>query len=123
MPNYEIHVIAGHVGGDPALKYTEAGVAWCTFSVAVNNPFKSDEPATWYRCSAWRAQAENAHQYVHKGDAVIVEGDRLTLRTWTGDDGNERTSLELNARRITFLGKRGDAPESGTANEPDELPF
>lgn len=121
MPNFETHVIVGHVGGDPALRYLNDGVAVCNISVAVNDPRQKDAPPTWYRVACWRATAEFVNNYVTKGAAVLVHGDRLRLSEWTGEDGQRRTSLELNAVRVELLDKR-DNGASGIREESD-MPF
>lgn len=104
MPNFEHHIIVGHVGGDVTLRYTQSGVAVASFSLAVNDPRRKDAPPTWYRVTCWRQLAEFANEYVTKGAAVLVAGDRLKLSEWTGQDGAPRTTLELNATSVQLLG-------------------
>ena len=41
-----------------------------------------------------------------KGSAVLVDGE-LQSRSWKTDDGNNRSIVEIKARRIQFLNKRG----------------
>jgi len=94
-------------------------VAVADFSLAVNNPFRKDDPPQWYRVTAWRALAETVNEYVVKGMAVLVEGDDLRLSEWTGDDGTARASLELQARRVVFLSRAGE----GQPDEAAEAPF
>lgn len=120
MPNFETHTIVGHVGNVGDLKYTNDGTAVCTLSVAVNDPRRKDDPPTWYRASCWRATAEFVSKYVEKGAAVLVHGDRLKLDEWTGQDGQPRVSLELNAARVELLGRRGEDAGDGDAAE---MPF
>jgi len=66
---------------------------------------------------AWRQQAEFAHTYLNKGRQVLVEG-RLTVRSFTGQDGVKRTVYEVLAERITFVGPRPAA--EGAPGEPAE---
>ena len=67
MPNFEHHLIVGHVGGDVTLRYTQSGVAVASFSLAVNDRRNKDAPPTWYRVTCWRQLAEFANEYVRKG--------------------------------------------------------
>lgn len=120
MPNFEQHVIVGHVGSVSDLKYTSDGFAVITLSVAVNDPRRKDDPPTWYRCSVWRQTAEFVSQYVTKGAAVLVSGDRVKLSEWTGQNGEARVSLELNASAVQLLGSRDGA--SGR-DADDSVPF
>ncbi len=126
MPNFETHVIVGHVGSLTDLKYTSDGVAVVTLSVAVNDPRRKDDPPTWWRCSVWRQTAEFVAQYVTKGAAVLVAGDRVKLSEWTGQNGEARTSLELNATSVQLLGARGDdagQPARESGGRDADVPF
>lgn len=117
MPNYSIHIIVGHVGNDPELRYTSEGTAVTSINVAVNNPFRKDDPPTWIKCSVWRQTAEFVNQYVTKGAAVLVEGDQLTIEEWTAQDGTVRHTLTLQAQRVQLLGSRGDSVRETEAND------
>jgi single-strand DNA-binding protein len=68
--------------------------------------------------AAWGRQAEVANEYLAKGKQVYVEG-RLRLEEYTDRDGNPRTSLEVNASDIHFLGQRGEVA-NGAAERADE---
>ncbi|RLC63997.1 MAG: single-stranded DNA-binding protein, partial [Chloroflexi bacterium] len=54
---------------------------------------------------------------------VFVEG-RLRSRSWEGQDGQMRTSLEVSANRVIFLDRVAPVslPEEGEL-EPEDLPF
>lgn len=124
MPNFETHIIVGHVGSVGDLKYTSDGVAVINISVAVNDPRRKDDPPTWFRCSVWRATAEFVAEYVTKGAAVLVAGDRLKLSEWTGQDGAPRTTLELNATSVQLLGSRDAEREPAQRDaDSDRMPF
>ena len=123
MPNYDKHIIVGHVGADPELRYTNEGVAVVNISVAVNNPRRKDDPPTWYRCAIWRQTAEFVNEYVRKGTAVLVEGDGLKLSEWAGQDGTQRVSLEMTAQRVELVGARDDAREPARDADSDRMPF
>jgi len=99
--------IVGNVGQDPELRFTPAGVAVATFSVAVT-PRRFDKatnkwvdgPATWYRTNAWRALGENAAETLTRGQRVIVVGS-LAARDWTNEKTGEKgTSWEITADAI-----------------------
>jgi single-strand DNA-binding protein len=84
---------------------------------------ESREETDWFRISVWGKQAEQCNQFLSKGKQVYVEG-RLHARNWEGQDGQTRTSLEVAADRVLFLGRRAEAslPEEGEL-EPEDLPF
>ena len=109
--------IVGYLGRDPELRYTPQGTAVCNFSVATTEKRKSvgggmDEHTIWFRITAWGRQAELAAEYLAKGKQVYVEG-RLRREEYTDREGIQRTSLEVNASDIQFLGQRGDTAERG----------
>ena len=139
---YQKIIIAGNLGRDPEMRYTQDGTPVTNFSVATNrrwtNPDGSQgEETIWFRVSAWRRLAETCNEYLQKGRPVLVEGrlrpDPATggPRIWTGNDGIARASFEITALTVTFLGGRGDvAPEMpGGPGEPpeegegEEIPF
>lgn len=132
MAGYQYTIIIGNVGRDPEMRYTQSGVAVCSFSVAVSRSWtdrttnEAREKTTWFKVSAWRALAETANQYVHKGMQIMVTGE-IDASAFMGQDGSPRASLELTARDIQFLGRRGETAETGASNEypsePEDLPF
>ena len=121
-------ILGGNLGSDPEMRYTPNGKAVTSFSVATNRRYstsggESKEETDWFRVSVWGKQAEQCNQFLSKGKQIHVEG-RLHARSWEGQDGQTRTSLEVNAERVLFLGRRSPAslPE-GEEIEPEALPF
>ena len=115
--------IVGHLGRDAELRYTPQGAAVCNFSVATTEKRKNargetEEHTIWFRIAAWGRQAELAAEYLAKGRQVYVEG-RLRREEYTDREGIQRTSLEVNASDIQFLGQRGDTDERG-AEKPED---
>ena len=118
-------IIAGNVGRDPEMRYTPAGQAVTSFSVATNRQYtnnagESVKETVWFRISAWGKTGEICNQYVKKGSKVLVEG-RLNAdpatggpRTWTAQDGSTRASFEVTAQTVRFLSSRGETAEPGT---------
>jgi single-strand DNA-binding protein len=79
---------------------------------------ETEEHTIWFRVTAWGRQAELAAEYLAKGRQVYVEG-RLRLEQYTDRDGNPRTSPEVNANDIQFLGQRADTAERGAEKTED----
>jgi single-strand DNA-binding protein len=57
-------------------------------------------------------QAEVADQYLKRGMKVLVDG-RLAIRTYTGNDGVERTSVEVTADNFQMLTPRDEMSAGG----------
>ncbi len=55
---------------------------------------------------AWNRLADSCKDRLKKGNAVLVDGE-LQSRTFKTEDGTNRTIVEIKARRIQFLNKRG----------------
>ncbi|HXZ29995.1 MAG TPA: single-stranded DNA-binding protein [Dehalococcoidia bacterium] len=121
-------ILVGNLGSDPEMRYTPSGKAVTSFRMATNRRYttpagESKEETDWFRVSVWGKQAEQVNQFLSKGRQVYVEG-RLHARNWEGQDGQTRTSLEVTADRVLFLGRQAPAslPEEGEV-EPEDLPF
>lgn len=134
---YQKTIVVGHLGRDPEMRYTPAGVPVTSFSMATTRKWtgangEQQEKTTWFRVTAWRKTAELAAQYLKKGRLVLVEGD-IDASAFTDREGNPRASLELTATNIRFLGGRGEGgegagggPSAGGEDFPvheDDLPF
>jgi single-strand DNA-binding protein len=122
MASFNKITIVGYLGRDPDIRYTPAGDAVCTFSVATTEKKKDGtDETTWFRITTWRRQAEVANQYLTKGKQVYIEG-RLKAQEYTDRDGNKRTSLEVTATDMQFLGSRGDDEAGSAAPRPSPRP-
>ena len=121
-------ILVGNLGSDPEMRYTPNGKAVTSFRMATNHRYTTSagetrEETNWFRVSVWGKPAEQCNQFLSKGRQVYVEG-RLHARNWEGQDGQTRTSLEVTADRVLFLGVRAPTslPEEGEL-EPEDLPF
>jgi single-strand DNA-binding protein len=88
---------AGNLTDDPELRHTEAGIARAMFGVAVSG--RREQEASFFTVIVWRDQAEHAAQSQAKGSRVVVLG-RLQQRTWTAEDGNARSTVEVVADKL-----------------------
>lgn len=129
-------ILIGRLSQDPEMRTTPSGVATTTFSVAVSRNFTNqngERETDFFRCIAWRKQAENIAKYCQKGTQVAVEG-RLQNRNYEAQDGTKRYVTEVIADNVSFLGSRGDSQGSNSSapsnmendveiNETSEDPF
>jgi single-strand DNA-binding protein len=121
-------MLIGNVGSDPEMRYTPNGKAVTSFRMATNYRYAGSdgerrEETEWFRVSVWGRQAESCNQFLSKGKRIYVEG-RLRSRSWEGQDGQMRTSLEVSANRVIFLDRVAPVslPDEGEL-EPQDLPF
>lgn len=126
--------LIGNLTRDPELRYTPAGTAVCSFSIATNRAWTTQtgekkEEADFHRIVAWNKLAEICSQFLAKGRKVYVEG-RLSTRSWQAQDGTQRSTTEVVASDMIILDSRRDGAqdiELGKTPEevevaPDEVP-
>ena len=87
-------ILIGRLGKDPELKYTPAGSAVCSFSLATSRRWKGQDgeakdDTTWHNIVAWGRQAEVMKEYLHKGKEVYIEG-RINNRSYEDKEGNRK---------------------------------
>ncbi|MFC8532076.1 single-stranded DNA-binding protein [Nocardia sp. NPDC057227] len=114
---------------DPSLRFTPQGHAVAEFTVASTpryfdrraNDWRDAEPL-FLRCVIWRDAAENLAESVGRGARVIVTG-RLRQRRWKTDDGQDRTTTELEVDEVGPSLRRATAkvtrttPRGGSARD------
>ena len=126
MASYNRVLFIGNLTKDPELRYTPSGAAVCNLRLAVNSSFKDQagqrkEETCFVTIVVWNKQAEACNQYLKKGRPIFVEG-RLIYRSWE-QDGKTRSTLEVRADRVQFLGARGEPGSAATSAEVrDEAP-
>lgn len=123
---YSRVVIVGNLGRDPEMRYLPSGDPVVNFTVAVGRRRRGTDgnwvdETDWFRVNCFRRNAEVADQYLRKGSQVLVEG-QLQIRQYTGNDGVERTSVEINCDNFTMLGSRDEAPSGGASGGRDYAP-
>jgi single-strand DNA-binding protein len=92
--------------------------------LASNRRFKDSsnqwqEDVCYVGIVAWNKLAESCRERLKKGSAVLVDGE-LQSRTWKTDDGHNRSIVEIKARRIQFLNKRGKFIDNGNGSEEED---
>lgn len=118
--------LIGNLTRDPELRYTPQGTAVCTIGLATNRSWTTDtgekrEETEFHRIVAWNKLAELCSQLCTKGRKIYVEG-RLSTRTWTGQDGNQRTTTEIVIDDMILLDSRrpAEGPPSAETAPPEE---
>jgi len=98
--------VAGTLTADPELRFTANGIAVANFTVAANDRRYNaqtgqweDAGATFLRCTIWREAAEHVAESLGKGMRVLLTGT-LRQRAWETDQGEKRTSYEVDVIEI-----------------------
>ncbi|MBR2783088.1 MAG: single-stranded DNA-binding protein [Firmicutes bacterium] len=109
-------VLIGRLTRDPELRFTQSGIAVCSFTLAVDRNFKSangERETDFIDIVVWRQQGENCANYLSKGKLAAVDG-QLHVRNYETQDGQKRRAYEVVADNVRFLSpKDGGAPTYG----------
>lgn len=105
-------ILIGNLGKDPEVRYTQAGTAVASFSIATSEKFKDkggewQERTEWHNITLWGKLAEIAGEYLAKGKTVCIEG-RIQTRKWQDRDGNDRYTTEIVGDKMIMLGGGGN---------------
>ena len=124
---YQQITVVGHVGDEPAMRYTQEGAPVTNFNVAVNNRYtnaagENIEETIWFRITTWRRQAETCAEYVRKGNLVLVVGELKRPTIWHDKEGQAQATLEITARSVRFLSsnQRTGEPDAITEEGIDD---
>jgi single-strand DNA-binding protein len=136
--DYNRITLIGHVGKDPEMRYTQAGVAIASFSLATGESWtgkdgQKQERTEWHRVSAFGKVAEIIEKYVNKGKQLMVVG-KLQYDEWEKDGVKQRGSkivVSGPGTEILLLGGGGngsgregaeDAEDAEVAEAPRRSP-
>src|SRR5512147_2059757 len=124
MPEINYVIVAGNLTKDPVFRQTTNSTPVVNFSIASNRKYKDSsnqwqEDVCYVGIVAWNKLAESCRDRLKKGSAVLVDGE-LQSRTWKSEDGHNRSIVEIKARRIQFLNKRGRMNENDNGTEEED---
>ena len=114
-------LLIGNLTRDPELRYTPSGTPVANLRLAVNSSFKDQagqkkDETCFVTIVVWSKQAEICNQYLKKGRPIFVEG-RLIYRSWESE-GKTKSTMEVRADRIQFLGPPPGASQATAREEP-----
>ena len=118
-------MLIGNISKDPELKYTPAGAAVASFSLATNESYKDkagnqQDRTEWHRLVVWNKQAEIAAEYLKKGAQIFVEG-KLQTRSWE-KDGQKHYMTEIVVLNFQMLGRKGGGGAESPAHSDEQAP-
>lgn len=114
-------ILVGTVGKDPEVRYSQAGSANVTLSLATNESWKDkngekQERTEWHRLKFFGKLAEIAGEYVKKGQQLYVEGSLRTDK-YTDKQGIERYTTDIIVNEMQMLGGRPSGERSAPPAE------
>ncbi len=133
-------MLIGHLGDDIKMHYFDGGGSIGRFPLATNESYVNKSTGEkvsnteWHNLVVRNKAAEICEKYLSKGDRIYIEG-RIKTRKWTGEDGADRYSTEINVNEFTFLTTKKDVSQTSPSDSvpntnseaaplaKDDLPF
>lgn len=132
MSSYDYNriIISGRLARDPEVRFTPNKQKAARFTVASGQTWKDRTTkeavshTDWINCVAWSGTAEMIEKYTKKGDHVLIDG-KLSVRDYTGRDGQRKWITEVVVERVLFLGGRQQRqePQQPAAESEEDFPL
>jgi single-strand DNA-binding protein len=120
--------MVGFVASKPSLVLTKAGRFVANMRVGVTPRRQdrdtgqwSDGDTSYVTVTCWRSLASNVAACLRKGDPVVVKG-KMRVRQFDDKDGNQRTTVEVDASTMGHDLTRGVAHFLRTKRSPGDAP-
>lgn len=128
--------IQGRLTKDPEVRNTSNQIAYCSFTIACERPFKDNSgqrQSDFINCVAWRNTATFIGQYFRKGDMMVVSGS-IQTRSYDDNQGQKRYVTEIVVDEANFCTGKSDGQQTSQPpiqqkvkyeepEEGEELPF
>ncbi len=117
-------ILIGNLGDEPSYRQTSSGTAVVNISMVTNEMRRSmdtqqvTEFAEWHRVVMWGKLAEIAHQWLHKGSQIYIEG-KLRTRSYTDKQNVKRTITEIVADEMQMLGSKNSSFQNDGTSAPN----
>ena len=128
--------IQGRLTKDPEVRNTSNQIAYCSFTIACERPFKDNSgqrQSDFINCVAWRNTATFIGQYFRKGDMTVVSGS-IQTRSYDDNQGQKRYVTEIVVDEANFCTGKSENNNTQQTSQPksvyqepeesdEELPF
>ncbi len=95
-------MLAGHLGGDPEVRFTSSGKKVTTFRVGSSVRKGGQDETLWVRVTVWGEEFDNMIAHLKKGSAVIVFGELQKPEIFTDREGRPQISMNVTAHKLYF---------------------
>ena len=110
--------LIGRLTADPVLSQTTTNKSYCSFTLAVERPYKKDK-TDFIKCVAWSTTADCIAKYLQKGSPICIEG-RMENNNYTDNNGVKHYNMLCQVERMEFLPKNSTTP-AATKNTTETL--
>jgi single-strand DNA-binding protein len=117
--------LVGNLGADPIMRYTDGGMAVTNLNVATSETWtdrstgERKERTVWFKVACWDKTAENAANYLRKGNKVLIIGRMQNPEVWTDKNGMTQANLKVTADTLKFLTPRSAGEERAYVAAPN----
>lgn len=122
MSDLNVVALNGRLTKDAELKYTAAGMAIATFSLANNQRVKKGDAwvddASFFDVTYFGKGAEAVHPYLTKGNPIGVSG-RIRQERWE-KDGQKHSRVSIIADSVQLMGG-GEKQQGSNQDHPERL--
>lgn len=106
--------LIGRLGKDVELISLENGSKLAKFSLATSDYYKNNngekiEDTQWHNITIWGALAEQASNFLVKGNEVIVKG-KLTYGSYKDKEGQNRYTTEIKVKEFFKITQKETVP-------------
>lgn len=118
-------ILVGNLAAEPEYRVLNNGEnCVATVSLATNESFKDQqgnvqERTEWHRLVFWGKLAEIAHQYLHKGSQIYVEG-KIRTRSYDDQSGERKYVTEIQVLDLQMLGSKPQGQGQSSAPAPQQ---
>ena len=100
MENFNSVKMVGRIVEKPIIRTNKNNVTWATFSLCVQRSAPS-KTVDFFNVIVWEEKVDEIKD-LDKQDLVVVEGS-IHKKSFKGNDGNRRYSIQINAKSIKKL--------------------
>ena len=111
-------VLVGRLTKDVELRKTNSNTSVCSFTLACNRRFQSQQggqTADFINCIAWRQSADFLAKYASKGSIVGVEG-RISTRSYDNQAGQKVYVTEVTCDSVQLIGGNRNSNDNYQTN-------
>lgn len=113
-------ILLGNLGDEPSFRQTNNGtsvanISLCTSDYYTDQTGKKIEQSEWHRLVFWGKLAEIAHQFLHKGAKIYVEG-KIQTREYTDKQNVKRSITEIVISEMQMLDSKNANGNNANGN-------
>lgn len=108
-------ILIGRITKEIEIKMSSSNVAYCKFTIAVNEYIKGEQQTHFLNIVCFGSLAENLNTYSSKGMRIALQG-KLTTSSYINKNGQKLNNVDVIANHIVYLSKKKD-----DTNQPFEL--